>query len=88
MRGMPVYFGGLVLDPEGLAEPQVKGGCDDDLCTKGRVYVFDKPAQGWETIQMSSNPYPVGRAGHTMTGETRWRTHCFPPAGEGAFALS
>lgn len=71
MRALPVYFGGLVLDPEGLAEPHVKGGCADARCTKGSVFVFDTPAHGWETIEVSSDPYPDGRAGHTLTGEKR-----------------
>jgi hypothetical protein len=68
MRGMPLVFGGLVLDPDGLAEPTVKGGCEDTPCTKGSVYIFDKPAHGWETIELVSSPYPKGRAGHSMTG--------------------
>jgi hypothetical protein len=68
MRGMPILFGGLVLDPEGLAEPAVKGGCEDTACTKGSVQIFDKPAHGWETMQVTSSTYPNGRAGHTMTG--------------------
>jgi hypothetical protein len=71
MRGMPVLFGGLILDPEGLAEPRVKGGCADDLCAEGSVYIFDKPAHGWETIQVRSSPYPDGRAGHSATGGMR-----------------
>jgi hypothetical protein len=67
---MPVLFGGLVLDTEGLAEPAVKGGCEDKSCTAGSVDIFDKPAQGWESMQVVSSPYPYprGRAGHTMTG--------------------
>jgi hypothetical protein len=69
MRGMPLLFGGLVLDPEGLAEPTVNGGCEDTPCTKGSVHIFDKPAQGWESMQVISSPYPEGRAGHTMTGK-------------------
>jgi hypothetical protein len=69
MRGMPLLFGGLVVDPDGLAEPTVNGGCEDTLCTTGSVYMFDKPAHGWETIQVISSPYPEGRAGHTMTGK-------------------
>ncbi len=72
MRGMPILFGGLVLDPEGLAEPAVKGGCEDTPCTKGSVDVFDKPAHGWEAVKLISSPYPKGRAGHTMTGASNW----------------
>jgi hypothetical protein len=68
MRGMPVLFGGLVLDPEGKANPRVNGGCSNAACTSGSIYIFDKPAQGWESIDIRSKPYPNGRAGHTMTG--------------------
>ena len=68
MRGMPILFGGLILDSEGKAEPRVKGGCSNDMCTSGNIFIFDTPAQGWETIEIPSNPYPKGRAGHTMTG--------------------
>ena len=69
MRGMPIIFGGLALDPDGNVDPHVAGGCEDKACTSGKVYLFDKPAHGWESIQINSSPYPRGRAGHTMTGE-------------------
>jgi hypothetical protein len=69
MRGMPLLFGGLVLDPEGLAEPRVNGGCEDTACSKGTLVIFDKPAHGWDMIELVSSPYPEGRAGHTMTGK-------------------
>jgi hypothetical protein len=70
MRGMPILFGGLVLDPEGLAEPRVNGGCEDTACTKGALVIFDKPAHGWDMVELVSTPYPEGRAGHTMTGKS------------------
>jgi hypothetical protein len=69
MRGMPILYGGLVLDPEGLAEPKAIGGCEDTACSNGTLVIFDKPAHGWETIEIVSSPYPESRAGHTMTGE-------------------
>ena len=67
MRGMPVFFGGLVLSAGG--DSRVTGGCMNMACDSGYVFVFDKPAQGWEDLQVRGNPYPRGRAGHTMTGD-------------------
>jgi hypothetical protein len=69
MRAMPIMFGGLVLDPDGNDNPRVVGGCEDTACRTGTVYLFDKPAHGWESIKISSSPYPKGRTGHTITGE-------------------
>ena len=68
MRGLPLLYGGLVLDADGLEIPRVLGGCNTDPCNTGEIYLFDTLAQGWENVVAHGTPYPSGRAGHTMTG--------------------
>ena len=70
MRAMPVLYGGLVLDVNGVVEPAVVGGCTGNPCNKGEVFLFDSQARGWETVSITSYPYPPGRAGHTLTGSS------------------